>query len=102
MKYCGKCGKQVMDEAVICPGCGYALEKTKPAANFVPKKAKTAKIFGALSCLLLAPFGIPAIILAVQSKNETGGVMCKEAKNGLIGGILGLSFWGIAILTLLQ
>ena len=22
MKYCSKCGKEIMDEAVICPGCG--------------------------------------------------------------------------------
>ena len=22
MKYCQKCGKELMDEAVVCPGCG--------------------------------------------------------------------------------
>ena len=22
MKYCSKCGKEIMDEAVICPSCG--------------------------------------------------------------------------------
>lgn len=22
MKYCSKCGKEIMDEAVVCPGCG--------------------------------------------------------------------------------
>ena len=26
MKYCSKCGKEIMDEAVICPGCGCAQE----------------------------------------------------------------------------
>ena len=25
MKYCSKCGKQIMDEAVICPACGCAV-----------------------------------------------------------------------------
>ncbi len=25
MKYCSKCGKEIMDEAVICPGCGCAV-----------------------------------------------------------------------------
>lgn len=24
MKYCSKCGKEIVDEAVICPGCGCA------------------------------------------------------------------------------
>ena len=28
MKYCSKCGKQIMDDAVICPGCGCAQETT--------------------------------------------------------------------------
>ena len=25
MKFCSKCGKELMDEAVICPGCGCAV-----------------------------------------------------------------------------
>lgn len=24
MKYCSKCGKELVDEAVVCPGCGCA------------------------------------------------------------------------------
>lgn len=26
MKYCSKCGKEIMEEAVICPGCGCKVE----------------------------------------------------------------------------
>lgn len=26
MKYCSHCGKELMDEAVICPNCGYAVD----------------------------------------------------------------------------
>ncbi|MBQ9785013.1 MAG: zinc-ribbon domain-containing protein [Clostridia bacterium] len=26
MKYCSKCGKEMMDEAVICPNCGCAAD----------------------------------------------------------------------------
>lgn len=25
MKYCSHCGKQILDEAIICPGCGCAV-----------------------------------------------------------------------------
>ena len=25
MKYCSKCGKELMDEAVICPSCGCSV-----------------------------------------------------------------------------
>lgn len=28
MKFCSKCGKEIMDEAMICPGCGCSQEKT--------------------------------------------------------------------------
>ncbi len=26
MKYCSKCGKEIMEEAVVCPACGCAQE----------------------------------------------------------------------------
>ncbi len=28
MKYCSKCGKEIRDEAVICPACGCSQENT--------------------------------------------------------------------------
>ncbi|MGN1223120.1 MAG: zinc-ribbon domain-containing protein [Christensenellales bacterium] len=33
MKYCNYCGKEVVDEAVFCPGCGCSLDKTKPSTE---------------------------------------------------------------------
>lgn len=102
MKFCEKCGKEIMDEAVVCPNCGCSAKKdAAPVKVAVPKSAKTAQIFGILSILLLAPFGIPAIILANKSKQETGGIMCKQAKTGLICGIIGLCWWGISLIMLL-
>lgn len=32
MKYCSKCGKEIMDEAVVCPGCGCS-QTTQNAAD---------------------------------------------------------------------
>lgn len=29
MKYCSKCGKEIVDEAIVCPGCGCAVVKTE-------------------------------------------------------------------------
>ena len=29
MKYCSNCGKEIFDDAVICPMCGSMQEKTK-------------------------------------------------------------------------
>ena len=44
MKFCQKCGKEIMDEAVICPNCGCAVKKEAEAPKVVevPKQAKTA------------------------------------------------------------
>ena len=36
MKYCTKCGKELFDEAVICPGCGCPTEQTQPINPFSP------------------------------------------------------------------
>jgi len=103
MKFCEKCGKEIMDEAVICPSCGCAVKKEAEATKVVevPKQAKTASLLGILSILLLAPLGIPAIILANKSKEKTGGVMCKQAKTGFICGIIGLCWWGLSLLMFL-
>lgn len=109
MKFCSKCGKEIMDETVVCPGCGCAVGNTRTVPTqqavvptVVPKKAKMASVFGILSILLLAPFGIPAIILANQSKSETGGVMCKQAKTGFVCGIIGLCWWTISLIVFLS
>lgn len=103
MKFCAKCGKEIMDEAVICPSCGCSVQERAETAKVteVPKQAKTASLLGILSILLLAPLGIPAIILANKSKEKTGGVMCKQAKTGFVCGIIGLCWWGISLVILL-
>ena len=99
MKYCQNCGKEIADTAAACTNCGCAIRVEKNEI-IVPKKAKMASVFGILSILILVPFAIPAIILANKSKEETGGVMCKQAKTGLICGIIGLCWWGLNIIML--
>ena len=40
MKYCSKCGKEIMNKAVICPGCGCAQEnnvQNNVQGNSVPQ-----------------------------------------------------------------
>ena len=33
MKFCSKCGKELDDGAVICPGCGCAVDSPAPVTN---------------------------------------------------------------------
>lgn len=72
MKFCSKCGKEIMEEAVVCPGCGCAVE------NEVKLKEVSYDdcVKGALTTNIIA-----AIVLAV-------GVFCALFVNVWVGGIL--------------
>lgn len=45
MKYCQKCGKEILEEAVVCPNCGCATanEPLKPKEASYDDAAKAAK-----------------------------------------------------------
>ena len=47
MKYCINCGKELFDEAVVCPGCGCATatEPAVPSRTVPKKKFKTKLLF---------------------------------------------------------
>jgi len=85
MKYCSKCGKELMDEAVICTGCGCPVQpqsQPKPQRKEVPlddmvKGAATTNI-------------IAAIILAL-------GVCCALLVNGWVGAALCLAAEVVAL-----
>ena len=45
MKYCTKCGKELMDEAVICPSCGCAVESIENIPFMKTSKQTNQKLF---------------------------------------------------------
>ncbi len=57
MKYCSKCGAEMMDEAVICIKCGCATENTRVTQDSGLTIA--AKIFMILSTVASAIYLIP-------------------------------------------
>ena len=69
MKYCEKCGKEIHDEAVVCPSCGCSTQAKPapapaPVANDMAENPKTARF--ALGFAFLCPivgliFGIKGI-----------------------------------------
>ena len=68
MKFCSHCGKEVMDEAVICPGCGCSVApQAQPAAPVGQLKTNR----GLLKTILLSliTFGIYGLV--VQTKVGT-------------------------------
>jgi uncharacterized membrane protein YvbJ len=66
MKYCTKCGKELMDEAVVCPQCGCATE----AWNVKKAKEQDDEINVGL-CVLSAFLPLFGIIYWIVKNQET-------------------------------
>lgn len=96
--YCEHCGKELADEAIVCPNCGCATD------NYAAKKTgnghTAAKVFMILGCVLSAfSFLIPlawtipmTVIYCKRSKQGipmgTGFKVCTLLFVSLIAGIL--------------
>lgn len=106
MKYCSKCGAQLVDEAIVCTGCGCAVTGGENVAVAVPQKkesglttaAKVLMILGTialgLSCFLIPlAWCIPMTVSYFRKvKNgvpvSTGFKVCSLIFVNTIAGIL--------------
>ena len=103
MKYCTHCGKELLDEAVICPGCGCEVEK-KPSTCIIDEEDKKIfalliKIFMIIGCVAtgwaLIPllWTIPMTTYAIRKLNNhepigLGFKICTLLFVNLIAGIM--------------
>ena len=98
MKFCEKCGKELVDEAVFCPCCGCAVA-SKKANGGNDGLATAAKVFLILGCIaqgwMLIPLAwclpITISIFNRMKRNEPVGVglkVCSLLFVSLVGGIL--------------
>ncbi len=62
MKYCEKCGNQLLDEAVMCPKCGCEVAMKKPSKQ-ENEKAKN-QVVGAICIIAAAAIVVLTIVLA--------------------------------------
>ncbi len=77
MKYCAKCGKEIMDDAVICPGCGCAIAKeTKVKQVSYDDCVKGAATTNIISVLILAAGVLCGLFVSVL----VGAVLCLVAE----------------------
>ena len=99
MKYCQKCGKEIAEEAVICPGCGCAIEQKNAENGGKDGLAIAAKIFLIIGTIaqgwLLLPLAwclpITISVCNKMKRNEpvgTGLKICSLLFVNTIGGIL--------------
>lgn len=69
MKFCQKCGKELLDEAIICPDCGFEfvnineLKKVDTVSDFTEVKTETKK--SKIKIILLVSILIWAILFIV-------------------------------------
>lgn len=78
MKYCKHCGKEIMDEAIICPGCGCKAENervkvNKPTYDEAVSGAATTNIIAAVILML-------GIFVALFINVWLGVVLCLVAE----------------------
>ena len=80
MKYCSRCGKEIMDEAVVCPNCGCAVNPR----NSEPDEPSTG--------LNILSFLIPIVglILYIVYHDKTPEKAKAIGKWALIGFAVGL------------
>lgn len=87
MKFCSKCGKEIADEAVICPGCGCTVENNSAkgssgtTAPILEKGEKPGLARAALVCSFLIPIVgiICGIIGAIKYKTSKLKKQCIAA-----------------------
>lgn len=59
MKFCSKCGKELSDEAVVCMGCGCAVDSRAPQIS-APKKQLGKK---QITLIIIAAVALVALIV---------------------------------------
>ena len=69
MKYCTKCGAQMMDEAVICVTCGSPVNEgmSKETASEYVKRVKDAKTLSIVSISITGAYFLTALCIGVIS-----------------------------------
>lgn len=105
MKYCSKCGTQLVDEAIVCIGCGCAVGSAPIPASIVTVEAQkssglttAAKVFMVLGTVIMGLYILPlawCIPMTVsyfkKVKNNqpisTGFKVCSLLFVSILGGI---------------
>ncbi|MCH5159622.1 MAG: zinc-ribbon domain-containing protein [Clostridiales bacterium] len=103
MKYCSHCGKEIVDEAVVCPGCGCRVDSTASNGVIEEEDKKVfkliIKIFMIIGCIATGWSLIPLLwtipmtvhVFKKFERNEPIGVgfkICTLLFVSLVAGIM--------------
>ncbi len=95
--YCKNCGKEVNDNAVVCPNCGAQIA---PFKNTEEKRTCTIAIVGFVLSFFFAIAGLICSIIARKKCNEEGLEGGGFALAGIIISAIELAVSVIAIIAL--
>lgn len=96
MKYCSHCGKELLDEAVVCTNCGCPA-KTNVPPRYAPEPGYTGlSIAGVVLAFLFPLIGLIVSIIAQNDARNSGNF--KSAGLAKVGIIISAVFIGIAVL----
>ncbi len=100
--FCKNCGKEINDEAVVCPNCGVATEKMAQTSAPVPAQKNTIALVGFILSIL--EFNVIALILSIigltnSRKPEYNGDGKGFAIAGIIISCITTVFWIIIFAT---
>ena len=88
MKFCQHCGKEIMDEAVVCPGCGCAVKTNNAQETEVDQSVSGGLV---VLAVLIPLFGI--IYWPVKAKTRPN---CAKAC-----GIAALISWAVGFVFMM-
>lgn len=104
MKFCTHCGKEVMDDAVICPNCGCSVQYDEnPQGAAAPQNTapvdsySTLSIVGLVLAFFTALVGLIVSVVALNEAKTTGSAKSQSmAKAGIIVGAIEM---GLSVLS---
>ncbi len=96
MKYCQKCGQQLRDEAVVCPGCGCAVNDSV-GKNNTKQTESTGLATAALVCAFLCPLAglICGIVGTAKYQDSTLKNRC------IVSIVISIVVWIVAAILIL-
>ncbi len=99
MKYCSKCGKELFDEAVVCPGCGCA--QGDMPTNFAQQPQTFDNSSGSTFGWAVLGFFVPlaGLILYILWKQTYPSKAKSAGKGALISVIISVVFYLIAAIV---
>jgi uncharacterized membrane protein YvbJ len=92
MKFCSRCGKEIFEEAVICPHCGCAV-----SPNYVAREVDEPSIGYAILGFFIPLVGL---ILYLVFKEKTPMKAKSAGLGALVGFVIGIIISFIAVILI--